>query len=107
MQNARIKKIVEAEFNEFASQKALNWIKPRLEKPEKKILHWEYGNQEAYIAWIVADMGERNVVAVYCEEGGFGAMGAPWGIVFRNETNFGMDCGWYKNFEQLILDGWI
>ncbi len=83
------------------------WISSKITTPESITLKWEYGNHEPFQAWIIADMGERNVVAVFCNEGGYGKLGSPWGIIFRNNTDFGMDFGWYPDFESLILDGWV
>jgi len=71
--------------------------------PYRTQLNWEYGADEPFDAWTFGDLGERNVVAQYCR-GGFGALGSPWGINFRDERNFGMDCGWYSTLEALIED---
>lgn len=71
--------------------------------PYKTRLTWEYGADEPFDAWTFGDLGERDVVAQYCR-GGFGALGAPWGINFRASSNFGMDCGWYPSLEKLVED---
>ena len=43
-----------------------------------KELHWEYGDNELFQAWVFADFKERDVGAAYCS-GGHGAFGSPWG----------------------------
>ncbi|GAB4195274.1 MAG: hypothetical protein Tsb002_27620 [Wenzhouxiangellaceae bacterium] len=70
-----------------------------------KVLKWEYGNDEDFPAWEFADLGERNVRVAYCL-GGHGANGDSWGLVFADDDYFGMDCGWYGSFKDLLLDGW-
>lgn len=73
---------------------------------QKKELLWEYGDGEPYEAWVFADFKERDVGALYCK-GGFGDMGSPWGLTFFHDNSFGMDCGWYRNLQELIQDGWL
>ncbi|MGB5275593.1 MAG: hypothetical protein WBP02_00265, partial [Gammaproteobacteria bacterium] len=73
---------------------------------QKKRLLWEYGDGEPYEAWVFADFKERDVGALYCK-GGFGDMGSPWGLTFFHDNSFGMDCGWYRNLQELIQDGWL
>ena len=72
---------------------------------KKKILKWEYGNDEEFPAWEFADFRVRNVGAAFCL-GGQGAAGYPWGLIFTNDDCFGMDAGWYKSFKEMLLDGW-
>lgn len=79
------------------------FIEGTLITPYTSILKWEYGNDEPFEAWTFGDLKERNVVAQYCI-GGFGALGAPWGINFRGGVHFGMDCGWYKSLDALAED---
>ena len=76
---------------------------PLLRPPEMKRLVWEYGDDEEFDGWLVADMGERNVWAVYCE-GGHRALGHPWGIIFKDGENFGMDSGWYRSLHELFSE---
>lgn len=73
---------------------------------EVKELFWEYGKGERHEAWVYADFKERDVGALYCK-GGFGEMGSPWGLIFFHDSNFGMDCGWYKTLKDLLQDGWL
>jgi hypothetical protein len=68
-----------------------------------KILKWEYGKSEPFPAWVFADMGQRDVYAAYCL-GGHGALGSPWGLVFKQDEYFGMDSGWYRSLRELLLD---
>ena len=75
----------------------------RLPALRKKTLVWEYGQDEPYEAWLLAEMGERNVFIAYCL-GGFGSMGSPWGLVFSHSAEFGMDCGWYGSLCELLTD---
>ncbi|MFA7555582.1 MAG: hypothetical protein WCY88_15170 [Spongiibacteraceae bacterium] len=72
---------------------------------KKKVLKWEYGNDEKFSAWEFADFGERNVGAAFCI-GGHGAGGYPWGLIFTNDDYFGMDAGWYGSFKAMLTDGW-
>jgi hypothetical protein len=71
--------------------------------PYTSILKWEYGSEEPFEARTFGDLKERSVVAQYCL-GGFGALGAPWGINFRGDAHFGMDSGWYKSLAALAED---
>ena len=72
-------------------------------EPYQSQLLWEYGNDEAFVAWTFGDLKERNVVAQYCS-GGHGERGSPWGINFRDSSHFGQDCGWYPSLDALIAD---
>lgn len=71
--------------------------------PFPKELKWEYGAFEPYQSWVFADLGERNVFAAY-SLGGHGALGSPWGLVFRHDDHFGMDCGWFRSLKDLLAD---
>lgn len=100
-------KLLDKEMESISYLPARKWVKEHLVKPWQKTLLWEYGNQEPFQAWVFANFQERNVVAAYCSDGGFGALGSPWGIIFSNDDYFGMDAGWYSTLESLIMDGWV
>ena len=85
---------------------ARSWLSERLIEPRESKLHWEYGDNESYSAWIIGDVGERNVLITYCE-GGHGALERPWGPILADDTSFGMDCDWYQSLGELIHDGWV
>ena len=68
-----------------------------------KNLKWEYGDNEQFPAWVFADLRERNVHAAYCV-GGHGALGSPWGYIFKHDDGFGMDCGWFRSLQELLID---
>jgi hypothetical protein len=70
---------------------------------QPKVLKWEYGNSEPFPSWVFANMGEREVYAAYCA-GGHGALGSPWGLVFKHDEYFGMDCGWFPSLRELLED---
>jgi hypothetical protein len=70
---------------------------------ERTSLKWEYGDCEEFEAWIFADMRERSVLAAYCL-GGHGALGSPWGLIFRNDSYFGMHSGWFRSLRELFED---
>jgi len=72
---------------------------------KRKVLKWEYGNDEEFPAWVFADFGERDVGAAFCI-GGHGAGGDRWGLIFYNDDYFGMDAGWYSNLKEMLMDGW-
>ena len=101
----RMTSIIEDQICMF-SQKEANFFESIKVPLLHKRLKWEYGENESYNAWIFADFKERNVGAVYCQ-GGFGKMGAPWGLTFFNDDNFGMDFGWYSSIKDMINDGWL
>ena len=61
--------------------------------PIQQALNWDYGNDERYVAWRFADLGERDVWAAYCT--GHGQFGHPWGLVYEDSDYFGMGSGWY------------
>jgi len=80
-------------------------IAPLLVPIHSKTLKWEYGNDEQFPAWVVADLQERGVGVAYCK-GGHGASGDTWGLIFFHDDYFGMDAGWYSSLKELIQDGW-
>lgn len=90
---------------ESMSEENRAFILGKLVPPKQKTLIWEYGNNEEYEAWLFAEMGERNVCLAYCL-GGFGALGNPWGLIFSNSNDFGMDSEWYRTLEELINE-WL
>ena len=79
------------------------WIQTVLIEPRWIVLNWEYGGNEPHVAWLFAELGERNVYAAYCI-GGFGALGSPWGLVFGDSTTFGQDSAWYESLAALVSD---
>ncbi len=87
----------------MSSPRQREFIESKLIAPYPVRLRWEYGNDEAFHAWVFGDMGEREVVIQYCV-GGHGARGCPWGINFRDADHFGQDSGWYQNLAQLAED---
>ena len=99
------RELLRREVLSIQSPRRRNFIQRALIPPEQVTLQWEYGNGEAFGAWVFADMGERNVVAEYCV-GGHGARGMPWGINFRSASHFGQDSGWYESLEALLED-WV
>ncbi|RYY00925.1 MAG: hypothetical protein EOO53_20615 [Gammaproteobacteria bacterium] len=100
----KVSKLVQHEI-ESMSESNRTFILEKLISPRPKTLTWEYGNEEEYEAWLFAEMGERNIGLVYCL-GGFGAFGSPWGLIFSNSSNFGMDPGWYRNLKDLVSE-WL
>ncbi len=88
---------------QIESLRRRQFIESKLITPYQTQLHWEYGGDEIFPAWVFADLGERNVVALYCR-GGHGARGCPWGINFRDSDHFGQDSGWYRNLTELVED---
>ena len=78
-------------------------ITPILRPVVSQTLHWEYGNNEPYVAWRFADLGDRNVWAAYCPMG-HGALGNPWGLVFTDSDHFGQDFSWYPNMHALFAE---
>lgn len=72
----------------------LAFLQSILIEPYQTTLLWEYGQEEEFMAWVFADLHERDVAAQYCR-GGQGGLGSPWGINFRTANHFGQDCGWY------------
>ena len=99
------KQLLNDEIKSLTSDLAKNFLRSRLIEPYQRTIEWEYGDDEPYDCWVFADMGERNVVAMYCL-GGFGSVGSPWDINFRDATHFGMDPGWYPSLGEL-LDEWV
>ena len=100
----KVSQLVQREI-ESMSEENRAFIIEKLVPPQQKTLIWEYGNNEECEAWLFAEMGERNVCLVYCL-GGFGALGNPWGLIFSNSNDFGMDPGWYRTLEELISE-WL
>lgn len=85
---------------------ARSWLSERLIEPRESTLHRECGDNESCSAWIIRDVGERNVLIAYCE-GGHGALERPRGLVLADDTSFGMDCDWHQSLGELIHDGWV
>ena len=98
-----MKAIVASELTNFTDSVLKDRSMCLLTEPIKKTFEWEYGDNELFDGWLIADLGERNVWAAYCE-GGHGALGHPWGIVFRDSPEFGMDCGWYPSLQALLAE---
>ncbi|MEE2526280.1 hypothetical protein V0U79_07865 [Hyphobacterium sp. HN65] len=80
-----------------------DWLDSRLVRPRKIELLWEYGESNPIRAWIVAEVGERKVEIAYCE-GGHGALGYPWGLVFSGQKYFGSNDSWYPDLKALLAD---
>lgn len=97
------KQVLVAELSALSSTDLRCFIESRLVAPYQTKLEWENGANESFVAWTFAAMGERDVVVQFCQ-GGFGAMGSPWGINFRTASNFGMDPGWYSTLQELLED---
>jgi len=96
------KRILEAEVARLSADHR-RFLEDILIPPYQVTLNWEYGKDEACRAWVFADFKEHNVVCEYCL-GGFGALGSPWGINFRDADYFGQDSGWYPTIQELLED---
>jgi hypothetical protein len=97
------KAALRSEFAGMTSHGRREYIESRLIEPSIVTLHWEYGNDEPFAAWIFADLGRAGVMVVYCS-GGFGALGKPWGLHRRSSTHFGQDSGWFRTLSDLAED---
>lgn len=95
--------ILRAEIEKISSPRQIAFLDSIIIEPYQTQLSWEYGNGEEFIAWVFADLRERDVVAQYCR-GGHGSRGFPWGINFRSVKAFGQDCGWYRGLKELMED---
>ena len=100
-----MKAIVATELAKFTDPALKDWSMSLLTEPTQRTFKWEYGDNELFDGWLIEDMGERNVWAAYCK-GGHGALGCPWGIVFKDSPEFGMDSGWYPSLQKLF-DDWF
>ncbi len=101
--STEMKALVATELCKIEDPVLSNRAKPLFTEPIEKTFEWEYGNNESFDGWLIANMGKRDVWAAYCE-GGHGALGYPWGIVFKDSENFGMDCGWYSTLNDLLAE---
>jgi hypothetical protein len=97
------REILRVELEKISSPRQVAFLDSIIIQPYQTRLSWEYGNDEEFIAWVFADLRERDVVGQYCL-GGHGSRGSPWGINFRSAKNFGQDCGWYPGLKALIED---
>jgi hypothetical protein len=97
------RQILRTEIGKLSSPRQIAFLDSIFIEPYQTRLSWEYGNEEEFVAWVFADLRERDVVAQYCL-GGHGRRGSPWGINFRSAKNFGQDCGWYPSLKELIED---
>jgi len=97
------RQILREEIEKISSPRQIAFLDSILIEPYHTRLAWEYGKGEEFVAWVFADLRERDVVAQYCR-GGHGARGSPWGINFRSDKNFGQDNGWYSSLKHLIED---
>lgn len=95
--------ILRGEIAQISSPRQLAFLDSILIEPYETWLLWEYGREEQFVAWVFADLGERDVVAQYCR-GGHGSLGSPWGINFRTAGHFGQDSGWYRSLKGLLTD---
>ncbi len=104
--------LIQKEYD-LLPQKYKEFIQSRMFPLKKMVLEWDYskGKLESYEGWAFAEISEfkdnRFVGAAYCK-GGFGEMGAPWGLIWLNEEvgSFGMDTGWFRNLKDL-LEEWL
>jgi hypothetical protein len=85
---------------EFSIRRA---VKSILVEPTQITLKSDHGSGEEFPAWIVVDFGERDVAAVYCL-GGYGALGSPWGLVFKADTHIAESNTWYSTLYNLLSD---
>jgi hypothetical protein len=97
------KETLRSELARMASNRRREYIEARLIEPSVVTLQWEYGNDEPFAAWMFADLRRAGVMVVYCT-GGFGALGAPWGLHLRSSTHFGQDSGWFRTLSALAED---
>jgi hypothetical protein len=97
------RQILRSEVEKISSPRQIAFLDSVLIEPYQTHLSWEYGDDEEFVAWVFADLRERDVVAQYCL-GGHGGRGSPWGINFRSANHFGQDCGWYAGLKELIED---
>jgi hypothetical protein len=101
-----VQQIVSEEIATIAHDAAKLWIKSRLITPERIDLFCEYRNDERFDAWIIGDVGERNVIIQYCHDGFCGTSDSKWGLNFRGEKHFGMDAGWFLKLESIAFE-WL
>ena len=97
------RQILGTEIEKISSPQQIAFLDSIIIEPYQTRLSWEYGNNEEFIAWVFADLRERDVVAQYCLDG-HGSRGSPWGINFRSAKHFGQDCGWYRGLKELMAD---
>ncbi len=97
------RQILRTEIGKISSPRQIAFLNSIFIEPYQTRLSSEYGNDEEFVAWVFADLRERDVVAQYCL-GGHGKRGSPWGINFRSAEHFGQDCGWYPGLKELIED---
>lgn len=98
-----LKEIIDSEISKFHQETEAEKLKGYLRPPQKKVLKWEYGNNEECYAWLFADLDFRDIWIAYCMDG-HGALGSPWGLVRRNDEYFGMDSQWFPSLEELFQD---
>ncbi len=98
MTEEHFKELLQEQLSSFTHAPAREWIERRLIEPVKTNLTWDYGS-EVFEAWFVGEVAERDVYLAYCE----GAHADPWGFVFRDSYNCGMDSQWHANLESLVF----
>lgn len=80
------RQILRSEVEKISSTRQIAFLDSVLIEPYQTHLSWEYGDDEEFVAWVFADLRERDVVAQYCL-GGHGGRGSPWGINFRSANH--------------------
>ena len=60
------RQILRTEVGKISSPRQIAFLNSIFIEPYQTRLSWEYGNDEEFIAWVFADLGERDVVAQYC-----------------------------------------
>ncbi len=101
-----VQKIVSDEITKINHESAKHWIQSRLVTPERIDLLCEYRNEQRFDAWIIGDVGERNMIIQYCHDGFCGMGNDKWGLNFKGEKHFGMDAGWYSKLESIAFE-WL
>jgi hypothetical protein len=74
-----------------------------LDTPTMIELTWQYGEpSDLFDAWLVGRSPDGRVGLVYCAQG-VGSDAFPWGAVFLDEKDMGMDSEWHSGLADAAI----
>lgn len=99
--------LVEQELLRFTDLVQREAVRKLVVSPRAEHRGWDYGEAgQTHLCWIVAEHPESNTAFAYCEQG-FGPE-LPWGLLSLSlsslYTSMGMDCGWYRHFDECLRE---
>lgn len=105
MTQGEIEALTRSELDGFQNSELRAYTESILVPPKVRRMRFERRglSVEMYDCWVVANPDEYDLLIAYAE-GGYGKIGAPWGLIGINGDSSGPPNGWYKTLEECIVD---